>query len=303
MTNLLTHGVYAAVLLPRDPQGRLDEAAMLRQLEFLCAYGIQNFAINGATGEYTSTSLDEVRRSLELAKSVLPADANILCGVGAGAFRETLALGALAVEAKITGLLAPAPYFFPYSQEDLVAFIRALAAAVPLPILLYNLPQFTTGFETVTAMELIKTCDGVAGIKDSSGSLDTVRKLTQNAIPASRIIGNDGALAQALAEGICDGVVSGVSCVAPELILPLFANRPNSAAFQQTAERLRQFIAKIDALPTPWGLKVIAEARGIAKAAYALPLSAEREKQIREIQDWFKEWILEIAEPASTARA
>lgn len=303
MTTKRMEGTYVAVLVPRDVQGELDEAAMVRQLEFLCAHGVRGFAFNGATGEYSSATLADVRRCLELAKSVLPNDTELLCGVGGGSLRETLALGALAVELKLTGLLLPVPYFFPYGQQDVSAFVRAVAAKVPLPILLYNLPQFTTGYETATSVELIKTCNGVAGIKDSSGSLDTVRALTQQSIAASRIIGNDGALAQALVEGVCDGVVSGVACVAPELILPLFANRPDSAAFQQTAEQLRQFIAKIDVLPTPWGLKAVAEARGISNATYALPLSEERRKQIREIQDWFKEWILEIVKPTSAAQA
>lgn len=292
------HSVYAAVLLARDAHGRLDEEAVERHLEFLCSYGIRGFALNGATGEFASSSPSDVKRVLEIAASVLPTDAQVLCGVGAAALPETLALGNLALEARATGLLLPSPYFFPYSQGDLSAFVHAVADEVPLPILLYNLPQFTTGFETGLSVDLIRNCKGVVGIKDSSGSLDTVRTLTQNGVPASRYIGNDSVLAQALTERICDGVVSGVACVVPELILPLFANSPDSAAFQQTAEWLREFIAKINVLPTPWGLKAITEARGISHVSYALPLSVEREQQIREIQDWFRGWILKVTEPA-----
>jgi 4-hydroxy-tetrahydrodipicolinate synthase len=296
-------GIFAAMLVSRNAQGRLDETATKRQLEFLCSYGIRGFAFNGATGEFASCSVADVRRSLQIARSVLPADASILCGVGAAALRETLALGALAVEANVSGLLVPAPFFFPYNQEDLSAFIRILAAEVRLPILLYNLPQFTTGFETPLSVELIRTCHGVAGIKDSSGSLDTLRTLTKQEISAARIIGNDRVLAQALTEGICDGVVSGVACVVPELILPLFASHPKSAIFERAAERLRHFIAKIEVLPAPWGLKAIAEARGISHATYPLPLSEQRKQQILEIQLWFKEWISEIVEPTSGIRA
>jgi len=298
MTNPQVHGAYAALLLPRDTRGRLDELALARSIDFLVARGIQSFVFNGATGEYASATAAEVKRSLDLAKSVLPSDAEILCGVGAATLRETLALGALAVEADVAGLLLPAPYFFKYSQEDLSAFVGKVAAEVHLPILLYNLPQCTTGFQSATSVDLIRNCDGVVGIKDSSGSLETVRRLTVEAIPASRIIGNDGVLAEALTEGICDGVISGVACVVPELILPLFANPPVSAAFQQTAERLQQFIAKINVLPSPWGLKAVAEARGISAATYALPLSKNRESQIRKTQEWFNSWILEIVEPS-----
>lgn len=291
MTEKLIHGVHAAILSPRNAQGRLDEAALAHQFEFLLARGIHNFVLNGATGEYCLTSPAELTRCLKLAQSAAPSGASILCGVGAAGLHHTLALGQIALEAGAKGLLLPVPYFFPYAQDDILAFVRTVAAELPAPILLYNLPQFTSGFETGTVTTLIRECKNVVGIKDSSGSLDILRALTREEVETSRIMGNDGALAQALTEGICDGVVSGVACVLPEVIQPLFANPPQSAVFQVIAAKLQEFIAKIDLLPTPWGLKAIAEERGIATAAYQLPVSSQRAKQIRETQKWFKEWL------------
>lgn len=295
MTEKLIQGIYAAVLAPRNAQGGLDEAAMVRQFEFLFERGVHNFAINGATGEYCLASLAELKQTLRVAKATLPSEAKFLCGVGAAGVRDTLALGHAGMEAGAIGLLMPVPYFFPYTQDDVSAFIRTVASELPAPIMLYNLPQFTTGFEVPTATALISECGNVIGIKDSSGSLDILRALTREGIDASRIMGNDGVLPQALTEGICDGVVSGVACVLPEVIQQLFVNRPGSAAFQASVELLNEFIAQIDVLPVPWGLKAIAEARGIAKAAYQLPVSAHRARQIHEIQEWFKEWILRFA--------
>ena len=296
MTKSLIHGIYAAVLVPRDAQGDLDEAALARQLEFLLTHGIRNFAFNGATGEYCWTSLADLKRCLQLAKTILPPEAEFLCGVGAGRLLDTLGLGQAGVEAGAKGLLVPMPYFFPYAQDDLSAFVRAVASELPVPILLYNLPQFTSGLETATVTALIKECDNVVGIKDSSGSLQILRALTSDSADCSRILGNDGVLAQALTEGVCDGVVSGVACVVPEIIQSLFANRPRSVAFQSAAEKLKEFIVKIDVLPVPWGLKAIAEARGIAAATYQLPVSARRTRQISEIQGWFGEWLAGFAE-------
>jgi len=297
MTKGLIHGVYAAALSPRDKHGDLDEAALARQLEFLLSSGIRNFALNGATGEYCSTSLSELKRSLHVAKIILPADANFLCGVGAGRLRDTLELGRAGMEAGAQGMLVPMPYFFPYAQNDLSAFVRAVATELPVPMLLYNLPQFTSGLEATTVITLIKECGNIIGIKDSSGSLEILRALTSEGIACSRIMGNDGVLAQALTAGICDGVVSGVACVLPEVIQPLFSNRTGSAPFRASTKRLKEFIARIDLLPAPWGLKAIAEARGIAAAVYPMSLSTERARQIRDLQEWFKEWILWTKEP------
>ena len=52
----------------------------------------------------------------------------------------------------------------------------------------------------------------------------------------------------------------------------------------------KEFIAQIDVLPTPWGLKVIGEARALAKATYALPVAASRAEQMQAIRQWFGRW-------------
>ena len=158
--------------------------------------------------------------------------------------------------------------------------------------MLYNLPQFTTGLETETACRLIRDVPNIIGIKDSSGSLDILRALTQENIPACRIIGNDGALAAALLEQICDGVVSGVACVAPELIQSIYsaAASHDSAQFRHASDLLNEFIARIDALPTPWGLKWIAEARGILQATFAQQTTAHRISQGTDLMAWFHSW-------------
>jgi 4-hydroxy-tetrahydrodipicolinate synthase len=167
---------------------------------------------------------------------------------------------------------------------------------LPAPILLYNLPQFTSGLETETIVRLLQRIENVVGIKDSSGTVTVLRTLTQTGIEASRIVGNDGVLAQALDESACDGVISGVACVLPEVIQALFASRPGSGDFRAAGRQLSEFIAQVDVLPTPWGLKVIAEARGIAPAVYHQPVSAQRVKQIKQIVSWFEEWMQKFVE-------
>jgi len=280
--------------MPRDSHGNLDEQSLAANLHFLLEKGIRQFAVNGATGEFCRVDPTELRQMMQATMSHLPQGATVLCGVGAAGLQESLDLAQVAAEEGATALLLPMPYFFPYSQDDLEAFAAAFAAASPLPALLYNLPQFTSGLEVDTVLRLLRAHPNLMGVKDSSGSLDIMRALTQERLPVSRIIGNDGALAQALREGVCDGVVSGVACVLPEVIQALFVVTPEDEAFQTAANLLKEFIARIDVLPTPWGLKVIAESRDLAKATFSLPVSAVREGQIREIQRWFEGWLPEV---------
>ncbi len=283
-------GVYAAVLTPRGADGAVDEAAFAGLLEFLLGKGISGFAVNGATGEFCLTTEAEFARLMCVAAEVTRGRGSFLAGIGAAGSDGAVRLGRIASEAGAAGVLLPMPYFFPYSQGDLKAFVRAVAAGLDAAVLLYNLPQFTAGLDAATSLELIRDCENVVGIKDSSGSLETVRMLTAEGW-GLRLIGNDEVLGKALEERVLDGVVSGVACVLPELIQRLYAvgvAEPGGAEFVELEVALKGFIEQIGAFPTPWGLKMIAEARGLAKAAYPFALSEERELQRENLLRWFE---------------
>jgi 4-hydroxy-tetrahydrodipicolinate synthase len=108
----------------------------------------------------------------------------------------------------------------------------------------------------------------------------------------NRVVGNDKVLAQALREGVCDGVISGVACAVPELLIALFDRRhdPESAGFTEAANALAEFIEHLNGFPVPWGLKWIQEGRGIISATFSQPLSDRRIAQGRDFKAWFQHW-------------
>ncbi len=289
----LVSGVLAAVCTPRQADGSLDEQALRNELEFLMARGIRGFAVNGATGEYCLTAPDELAAITRVASQATAGRAEFLCGIGSAGFQGCIANAEIALAAGAKALLLPAPHFFPYAQEDVEIFCREVACRVTRPILLYNLPQFTTGFDVQTATTLTGGCENIIGIKDSSGSLDILRALSCPDSRACRIVGNDSVLAQALREGVCDGVVSGVACVLPELLLALFEARaePESDRFRECCRRLDEFIRAVAPFPVPWALKWVGEARGIVPARFSQPLSESRLRQAGELRAWFEEWL------------
>jgi 4-hydroxy-tetrahydrodipicolinate synthase len=285
MTGKQVQGIYAALLTPRHRDNRVDPASTSRLVEFLVQNGIRSCALNGATGEFCLTTPTDLRTSFRAVRDAAGEGVDLLCGVGAAGIGGSIELARIAQEEGASALLVPVPYFFPYQQDDVEAFFQALASSVSLPIMLYNLPQFTTGLQVETACTLIRDVPNIIGIKDSSGSLDILRALTQQGISACRIIGNDGALVAALQERLCDGVVSGVACVLPELIQSVYSDQHSAQV-----RLLDEFIAQIDVFPTPWGLKWIAEARGILEASFAQPVSPRRSSQSSRLKSWFQEW-------------
>ena len=284
-------GTYAAVLTPRKVTGEIDDAAFRASLQFLMEKGIAGFAINGATGEFCLTSEQEFERLVAIAAETVKGRASLLVGIGGAGSDVSIRLGKAASKASPVGVLLPMPYFFPYSQADLKVFCRTVATHIAVPVLLYNLPQFTTGLDPQTSLELIQECDEIVGIKDSSGSLDTLRLLTEVG-GARRIVGNDDVLAPALEQGLLDGVVSGVACVLPELIGRLYevgSTNGGNPEFKELSAALVSFIQQIQPFPTPWGLKIIAEARGMLRATYPFPLTQEREVQKATLLQWFQQ--------------
>jgi len=282
-------GVYAALLTPRHTDGALDIDSYQHQLRALSTDGLVGYAINGATGEFTISSEQDLERLLIATRHAAP-NTEILCGIGAGDVPGAVRRGRLAAAAGAKAVLLPMPFFFPYRQDDLRSFALEVASKIEIPVLLYNLPQFTTGLEVETVLSLLQEHDNIVGIKDSSGSLEIVRAITRADIAAARLIGNDGVLCEALTEGVCDGVVSGVACALPKLMTSLFDTGGKGTVFPNSKKLLEEFIEQLNVLPTPWGLKVISAARNFTRESYPFSLSPSRREETAQLYAWFTNW-------------
>ncbi len=283
-------GVYAALLSPRHADGAVDMDALRYQMNLPARESLSGYALNGATGEFPCASPEELAQMLKAAREV-DTQAQILAGIGAGDVHGAVLRGKIARDEGADAVLLPMPSFFPYRQDDLRAFSLAVADVVPLPILLYNLPQFTSGLEVDTVLSLLREHDNIVGIKDSSGSLEILRAMTVEKVAGARIIGNDSALCPAMEDALCDGVVSGVACALPELMTHIFGSTPTSESFARNRALLEEFIEHLNPLPTPWGLKVASEVRGFTTASYPFPLSPERASETDELRVWFAGWM------------
>jgi len=289
------HGVTAALLLPRDEAGKVAWDQFERNASFVLRQGVSGLCVNGATGEYAGATREERRMAAECARRLAGRDRTVVSGVGATRWDEIQALANDAEEAGADAVLVPAPHFFRYTTDDLAAFFRRVAAEARVPVLIYNLPAFTGGIETELAVRLIDAGAGIVGVKDSSGELGLLERLTANHAQhaAVRIVGSDAVLAEALTQGIVDGTVSGVAGVLPELPLALWrsAMTPRGPLFTRLRAHLDVLLNQIDVFPTPWGLKLIAAERHLCPASLGMPVSAEREKQIEEFRcNWPLWW-------------
>lgn len=295
-------GPLAALLTPRTESRGVDLDSLARNVDFVLERGVRGVVPCGGTGEYFDLSLDQRKEAVTHLASVINGRGAMIVGIGAGTVGDSIDLGRHALAAGADAVLLPAPHFYRYDGRDLIGFYREAARAIRGPLLIYNLAAFVTPVPDDVALELIATEEHIIGVKDSSGSLSLLAALTERADPAtSRILGHDVVLGEAVRRGLIDAVISGPAGVIPEATAALFELAGDAVHFEQAAALYDEFVAHNDQLPYPWGLKHIAEARGLFQARLPFTPSEERRRQLGEYLEWFKEWLDRVHKCRSSA--
>jgi len=294
-------GVNVAAVTPHRAEGHQpDLAAALELIDFLNDAGVAGIAMLGSTGEFLHLSHEDRVRLVQFAakRSRVP----IIAGVSHSTLDGSVSLAEQAAGAGAAALLLMPPYFFRYDQPDIREFYLRFAERLngAAPVILYNIPFFTSTIACETACELLAT-GAFAGIKDSSGQFDYIARL--HALRDTRwftlLVGNDVVFTRARQHG-ADGVVSGCACAVPELLLGL--DSAIQLGLQEKINRLeahlQEFIHWLDRFPTPVGVKEATAARGLTVGPLAVPLSPARQAELEEFRSWFKDWLPQVQRDA-----
>jgi len=217
-------GVLPALISPLRKDSKVDEAAVGRLVEHVIDGGVHGLLALGSTGE--TASLDETARRTLLSNVVAAADGRVpvICGVA----QSHLAAARIEVEAAArlgaaAALVAP-PFYYLIDQATLLAFYRSLAKDSPLPILLYNIPQFTKVVAQPETVATLAREGTIVGIKDSSRDFEYFEGvcIATRDLPRFRIFtGSDTMLLPALAMGGA-GTICGAANVAPGWIVRIY---------------------------------------------------------------------------------
>jgi 4-hydroxy-tetrahydrodipicolinate synthase len=222
------------------------------------------------------------------------ANGKVVASIGTSSIYSTVHLAQRAADAGCDALLIPMPYFFCYEQQDLAAFCREVCRKVSIPCFLYNLPSFTNPLGVETAIELLSTVPNLVGMKDSSGQIPSLERLARARANCdfSLFVGDDSLLLEALRAG-WDGVISGIACFVPELIVAVYRSYRdgNLEAAAEYQSALDELIEQVVRLPIPWGVRIGLATRGIANGPMHLPLSTGRSQQVEVLQHWLDKWV------------
>jgi 4-hydroxy-tetrahydrodipicolinate synthase len=183
-----------------------------------------------------------ISRICELVAGRLP----VLVGVTDTSFVESIGLANHAKAAGATAVVVAPPYYFPAGQTELISYIQHLVRELPLPLVLYNMPELTkVAFEIETLRELSQL-NGIVGVKDSSGDLDYFERLVQlrELRPDwSIMMGPERFLVEAVGLGASGGVCGGAN-IFPRLFVSCYraasaGDMPGAEALKRTIDDLR----------------------------------------------------------------
>ncbi|MGN6580450.1 MAG: 4-hydroxy-tetrahydrodipicolinate synthase [Bordetella sp.] len=273
-TTPVFQGSMVALVTPMHPDGSLDFDAYRALIDWHVAEGTDALVVVGTSGESPTVSIDEhaelIRIAVEHAAGRIP----VIAGVGANSTAEAIHLSRHALKVGAQAGLSVVPYYNKPSQEGMYRHFRAIAEAVELPTLLYNVPGRTVADLSNETVLRLAQVPGIVGIKDATGDIGRVAPLLRDAPASFQVFSGDDATAAALILLGGRGNISVTANVAPRLMHELCA-----AALAGELIKVRELNARLarlnkvlfveaNPIPVKWALAQM----GRTKLGYRLPL-------------------------------
>lgn len=280
-------GSLVALITPMFPDGTLDFAAYKKLIDWHVDQGTDGIVVVGTSGESPTVDMDEhaelIRVAVEHAAGRLP----VVAGIGGNSTSEAIQLSRHALEVGADAGLSVVPYYNKPTQEGLYQHFKAVAEAVELPSLLYNVPGRTVADMANDTVVRLSQVPNIIGIKDATGDIGRGAMLIRDVPSDFIVLSGDDATAAALILLGGRGNISVTANVAPALMHQLCA-----AALAGDAARTRQLNARLATLnqvlfleANPIPVKWAAAEMGLIQPGYRLPLtplSAQHHDTVRQ---------------------
>ena len=257
-------GSLVAIVTPMRQGGALDFPALGKLIDFHVASGTAGIVVVGTTGESPTVDFDEHRSLIEKAVELTRGRVPVIAGTGANSTREAIELTEYAKTAGAASGLSVVPYYNKPTQEGLYRHFRAIAEAVDLPLILYNVPGRTVAdLATETAVRLAEV-PGIVGIKDATADLGRGSELLKGLAAAGKrdfaVYSGEDITALPLMFMGAHGVISVTANVAPALMAKMCAAAlaGDFAAARACNDRLlglhRRLFVEANPIPVKWAL-------------------------------------------------
>lgn len=285
MINSLFQGACTALVTPflgDRVNYPMLEILLKRQIDA----GIRTIVLCGTTGESATLSDSEKLEIIRRAKRYTGDSCTILAGTGSNCTEHAVALSRAAQAAGADGLLVVSPYYNKATSEGLVTHYSAIASAVQIPLVLYNVPSRTGVDIPVEVYRILSQIPNIVGVKEASGDLTKTAETLRICHPGFSVwSGNDDQAVAAMSLGSA-GVISVVSNLLPEKVqamslAALDGDFDTAAALQlELLPLIRALFREVNPIPVKAAMQII----GFDCGACRLPLTPPDEKTIQELK-------------------
>jgi len=280
-------GSLVAIITPMFDDGRLDYARFRALIDFHVAEGTDGIVVVGTTGESPTVNVDEHKELIRVAVEHAAGRIPVIAGTGANSTVEAIELTASAKKAGAAASLSVVPYYNKPSQDGLYRHFRAIAEAVDIPVILYNVPGRTVADMSNDTVLRLAEIPNIVGIKDATASIERGTELLARAPAGFACYSGDDVTALALMLLGAKGVISVTANVAPRLMHEMCAaalagevGRARDINFKLLGLHRKLFV-EANPIPVKWA----AAQMGLAGGGIRLPLTplaAQHHDTVRE---------------------
>ncbi len=217
-------GIYTALVTAFAADGGLDTGALAESVRFQIAAGVRGVCALGGTGEPLALAPDETRRAIDAVVAAADGRIEVVVGCLAAAQADIIAAGRHARAAGADAVMLLPPYFVMATPRHIAGHLGEVAAAVDLPLVLFNTPSRAgVGLDVDFILELVESIPRIVAIKEAGGDMVAVTELARRAPAGFSVLqGLDELILPTLAVGGRGAMVSG-SCLTPRLHVALAA--------------------------------------------------------------------------------
>ncbi|HAV35841.1 MAG TPA: 4-hydroxy-tetrahydrodipicolinate synthase [Massilia sp.] len=268
-------GSIVAIVTPMFEDGSLDKDSLRKLIDWHVAEGTDGIVIVGTTGESATVSPEEHCELVKLAVDHVAGRIPVIAGTGGNSTAEAIALTRHAREVGADASLQVVPYYNRPTQEGMYRHFKAIAEAVDLPVILYNVPGRTVADMSNETIARLAPIDNIVGVKDATGNIGRGIELLKMVDKSFAVYSGDDPTAMALM--FCGGAgnISVTANVAPRAMHELCeaAMAGNIARAIEINNSVLQLHAKLFVEPNPVPVKWALAEMGKMPAGLRLPLA------------------------------
>jgi len=223
-TGFKPKGIIPAVITPLTHDGKFNENAMRRLLNYLIHGGVHGLFVVGTTGEFYGLTPEEKQEIYRVTVDEVKGRVPVYAGTNGITTRETVMLTQMAEECKVDAVSILTPMFVSPNQDQLIRHYETIAENTGLPVVLYNNPPKTSVSLTPATVAKLAEVPNIVGIKDSSGDMTLTAeyiRLTRHLDNFSVLMGRDTLIYGALCYGAA-GSIASCANVAPRLCVDIY---------------------------------------------------------------------------------